>query len=113
MRGRSPLSVVVVALAVLATLSHVCAVPLDVEAHHEAHPEPMAPHTTPTETHDDGASCEALSPASAHAGLGPVPVATAVIAGAVLPAPASVSLAIRPVHSRSSPLFLLHLTLRI
>jgi len=108
MRGRSSFRFVLMALAVLAALSHVCALPLHAEPPHE----PVAPHATPTEAHDDGASCEAASPAPSHAALGLAPVATA-DAEAALPVPVSPALALRPVLSRSSPLFVLFLTLRI
>lgn len=98
-----------VALAVLAALSHVCALTLHAEAHHH---EPVAPHATPTESHDDGASCEATSRAPSYAVAALAPVAVA-IAEPTLPLPVSPALAFRPVFSRSSPLFVLHLTLRI
>ena len=109
MKGRSPLRLVLAALAILAALSHVCAaLPLHAEGHHE----PVAPHTTPTEAHDDGASCEAASPGPSHAALALAPMATA-DAGPALPVPAAPALALRSVFSRSSPLFVLFLTLRI
>jgi hypothetical protein len=108
MRGRRPFRLVLVALAVLAALSHVCALPIQATAHHE----PAAPHAPPTDSHDDGASCEAAARASSHAGLPFVPV-VAVAAEPVLPAPASAVPVAHPVPCRSSPLFLLHLTLRI
>jgi hypothetical protein len=108
MRGPSSFRLVLVALAVLVALSHVCALPLHAEAHHE----PVAPHTTPTETHDDGASCEAASPAPFHAALALAPMATA-DAEPALPLPVSPALELRAVFSRSSPLFVLFLTLRI
>ena len=92
----------------MAALSHVCALPLHAEAHHE----PVAPHATPTESHGDGASCEAASPAPSYAVAALAPVAVA-IAEPALPLPVSPALAFRPVFSRSSPLFVLHLTLRI
>lgn len=108
MKGCSLLRLVVVALAVLGALGHVCALPLHAEPPHE----PVAPHTTPTEAHDDGASCEAASPAPSHAALALAPVAAA-DAEPALPVPVSPVLVVRPVSSRSSPLFLLHLTIRI
>ena len=108
MRGRSSFRLVLVALAVLAALSHVCALPLHAEPLHE----PVAPHATPTEAHDDSASCEAASPAPSYAVPTLVP-ATVAIAEPALPAPASPVLAFRPVFSRSSPLFVFFLTLRI
>jgi len=108
MRGRPTFRLVLVALAVLAVLSHVCALPLHAEPPHE----PVAPHATPTEAHDDGASCEAASPAPSYAVSALVPMAVA-IAEPALPAPVSPGLAFRPVCSRSSPLFVLFLTLRI
>ena len=108
MRSRSSFRLVLVVLAVLAALSHVCALPLHAEPPHE----PVAPHATPTEAHDDGASCEAASPAPSYAVLTLAPVATA-DAEAALPVPVSPALALRPVLSRSSPLFVLFLTLRI
>jgi hypothetical protein len=108
MKGRSPLRRVLAALAILATLSHICALPLHAEGHHE----PVAPHATPTETHDDGASCEAASPAPSHAALALAPVAAA-DGEPALPVPVSPALELRAVFSRSSPLFVLFLTLRI
>jgi hypothetical protein len=108
MRSRSSFRRVLVVLAVLATLSHVCALPLHAEAHHE----PAAPHATPTETHGDDASCEAASPAPSHAALVLAPVAAAA-AEPALPVPVSPALELRSVFSRSSPLFVLLLTLRI
>jgi hypothetical protein len=108
MRGRPSFRLVLVALAVLAALSHVCALPLHAEAHHE----PVAPHATPTEAHDDGASCEAASPAPSHAALALAPMATA-DAEPAPPVPVSPALELRAVFSRSSPLFVLFLTLRI
>jgi hypothetical protein len=108
MRGRSSFRLVLVALAVLAALSHVCALPLHAEAHHE----PVAPHSTPTEAHDDGASCEAASRTPSYAVAALVSVAVA-IAEPALPVPVSPALALRPVFSRSSPLFVLLLRLRI
>jgi hypothetical protein len=108
MRGPSSFRLVLVALAVLAALSHVCALPLHAEAHHE----PVAPHATPTEAHDDGASCEAASPAPSHAALALAPMAAA-DAEPALPVPVSPALELRSVFSRSSPLFVLFLTLRI
>ena len=110
MRSRSSFRRVLVVLAVLATLSHVCALPLHAEAHHE----PVAPHATPIETHGDDASCEAASPAPSHAALVLAPVAAAAAdAEPVLPVPVSPALELRSVFSRSSPLFVLFLTLRI
>lgn len=106
MRGRSSFRLVLVVLAVLAALSHVCALPLHAEGHHE----PVAPHTTPTEAHDDGASCEAASPTPSHAALAPVATADAEPA---LPVPVTPALDLPAVFSRSSPLFVLFLTLRI
>ena len=108
MKGRSPLRLVLAALAILATLSHICALPLHAEGHHE----PVAPPATPTETHDDGASCEAAAPAPSHAALARAPVAAA-DGEPALPVPVSPVLAFHPVCSRSSPLFVLFLTLRI
>jgi hypothetical protein len=108
MRGRSSFRLVLVALAVLAALSHVCALPLHTEAHHE----PVAPHATPTEAHDDGASCEAASPAPSHTALAMAPMAAADTEPA-LPVPVSPALELRAVFARSSPLFVLFLTLRI
>jgi hypothetical protein len=108
MRSRAPFHLVLVALAVLAALSHVCALPLHAEPLHE----PVAPHATPTETHDDGASCEAASPAPSYTVVA-LALADVAIAEPALPAPASPVLVVRSVSSRSSPLFLLHLTLRI
>jgi len=108
MRGRSSFRLVLVALAVLAALSHVCALPLHAEAHHE----PVAPHATPTEPHGDDASCEAASPAPSHAGLALAPMAAA-DAEPALPVPGSPAIELRAVFSRSSPLFVLFLTLRI
>jgi len=108
MRGRSSFRLVLVALAVLAALSHVCALPLHAEAHHE----PVAPHATPSETRGDDASCEAASPASSYAALALAPVATA-DAEPALPVPVAPALELRAVFSRSSPLFVLFLTLRI
>jgi hypothetical protein len=97
-----------VALAVLAALTHVCVLPFHAEAHHE----PVAPHATPTETHGDDASCEAASPAPSHAALVLAPV-TAAGAEPALPVPVAPALELRAVFSRSSPLFVLFLTLRI
>jgi hypothetical protein len=108
MRSRSSFRRVLVVLAVLATLSHVCALPLHAEAHHE----PVAPHATPTETHGDDASCEAASPAPSHVALVLAPVAAAT-AEPALPVPVSPALELHSVFSRSSPLFVLFLTLRI
>jgi hypothetical protein len=108
MRGPSSFRLVLVALAVLAVLSHVCALPLHAEAHHD----PVAPHATPTEAHDDGASCEAASPAPSHAALALAPIAAA-DAEPAPPVPVSPALELRAVFSRSSPLFVLFLTLRI
>lgn len=108
MRGRSSFRLVLVALAVLAALSHVCALPLHAEAHHE----PVAPHAAPTETPGNDASCEAASPAPFQSALALAPMATA-DAEPALPAPVSPALELQAVCSRSSPLFVLFLTLRI
>ena len=108
MRGRSSFRLVLVALAVLAALSHVCALPLHAEAHHE----PVAPHATPTEPHGDDASCEAASPAPSYTVVALAPAAVAV-AEPAQPLAGSPALVVHPVSSRSSPLFLLLLTLRI
>lgn len=108
MRGRSPFRLVLVALAVLAVFSHVCVLPLPAEAAHE----PVAPHATPTEAHGDEGSCEAASPAPSYPVPAPVP-ATAAVAALAPPVAMSPAFIVRPVHSRSSPLFLLHLTIRI
>lgn len=108
MRGYSPFRLALVALAVLAIVSHICALPF----HAEAQQKPVAPHATPTETHGDEASCDAASRVPSYAGPALVPGAVAV-AEPALPLPVSPALVVRPVFSRSSPLFLLHLTLRI
>ena len=108
MRGRALFHPVILALAVLAILSHTCVLPLYAEAHQEL----VAPHAPPTETHGDEGSCEAASPGPSYSVPAPVP-APAAVAALAPPVVMSPALIIRPVLSRSSPLFLLHLTLRI
>jgi len=108
MRGRASFRLVLVVLAVLAALSHVCTLPLHAEPSHE----PVAPHATPAEPHGDDASCEAASPAPSYAVPALVAMAAA-ITEPVLPGPVSPALELRAVFFRSSPLFVLFLTLRI
>ena len=108
MRDRSLFRLVVVAVAVLAILGHICVLPLYAESHHE----PVAPHATPTEAHGYAASCEAAPPGPSYAAPALMPLGVAIVEPA-LPLPVSPALVVGPGFSRSSPLFLLHLTLRI
>jgi hypothetical protein len=110
MRQRSPQLLVLVALAVLAALSHVCVLPGHLESHEEgghSSVPPMAEHE------GVDASCEAAPSVAPH-----VPPARATVMlvvaepSASLVALPSVTL-VRPNASRSSPLFLVHLALLI
>jgi hypothetical protein len=110
MRRRSPLLLVLVVLAVLAALSHVCVLP----GHHEAHAEGDHSSVPPVDEHEGvDASCEAAPPVTPHAPLAPTAVMLVVVEpSAPLVALTGVSL-VRPNASRSSPLFLVHLALLI
>jgi hypothetical protein len=110
MRRRSPLLLVLVTLAVLAALSHVCVLPGHVEAHSEGAPSSAA-HGVEHEGVD--ASCEAARPVTPHAPPAPAAVLLVVAErSAPLAAVTGVSL-VRPNASRSSPLFLVYLALLI
>jgi hypothetical protein len=101
---------VLVVLAVLAAISHVCVLPGHLEAHVEGG-HSSGPHGAEHEGVD--ASCEAASPVAPHAPPAPAAVMLVVAAPSVpLAALAGVSL-VRPNPSRSSPLFLVHLALLI
>jgi hypothetical protein len=110
MRRRSPLLLVLVVLAVLAALSHVCVLP----GHLEAHAEGGHSSVPPAAEHEGvDASCEAAPPVTPHAPLAPAAVMLVVVEPSTpLSALAGVSL-VRPNASRSSPLFLVHLALLI
>jgi hypothetical protein len=110
MRQRSPQLLVLVALAVLAALSHVCVLP----GHLEAHAEGGHSSVPPVAEHEGvDASCEAAPPVTPQAPPAPA-AAMLVVAEPLAPLTAlpSVSL-VRPNASRSSPLFLVHLALLI
>jgi hypothetical protein len=110
MRRGSPLLLVLVALAVLAALSHVCVLP----GHLDAHAEDAHSSVPPVDKHQGvDASCEAAPPVTPCAP--PVPAAAMLVVTEPPPplaALAGVSL-VRPNASRSSPLFLVHLALLI
>jgi hypothetical protein len=108
MKRRSPQLLVLVVLAVLAALSHVCVLPGHLEAHAEGG-HSSAPPVTGHEGVD--ASCEAAPPVTPHAA--PAAVKLVVVAPAApLATLTGVSL-VHPNASRSSPLFLVHLALLI
>jgi len=109
MRRGSPLLLVLVALAVLAALSHVCVLP----GHLEAHAEGGHSSVPPVAEHEGvDASCEAAPPVTPHAPPAPAVKLVVVEPSAPLAALAGVSL-VHPNASRSSPLFLVHLALLI
>ena len=99
-----------VSIAILVALGHVCALP----AHAEAHHDPVTADTTPAgESGGDDASCEATPAPSPHAA--PAPAGPTALVAARLPqVPPSVGVpAAPPRASRSSPLFIVHLALLI
>ena len=110
MKRRSPRLLVLVVLAVLAALSHVCVLPGHIEAHaKDGH------SSVPLDAEHEGvdASCEAAPPVPPHAPPAPAAVMLVVVEpSAPLAALTGLSL-IRPNASRSSPLFLVHLALLI
>jgi hypothetical protein len=110
MRRRSPLLFVLVALAVLAALSHVCVLPGHGEAHAEGAPSSV-PHGDEHEGVD--ASCEAAPTLTPQAAPAPTAVMLVVAERSAPPATLTGVSLVRPNASRSSPLFLVHLALLI
>jgi hypothetical protein len=110
MRRGSPPLLVLVALAVLAALSHVCVLP----GHLEARTEGGHSSAPPVAEHESvDASCEAAPPVTPHAPPPAAAVMFVVVEPSAPPAALTGVSLVRPNVSRSSPLFLVHLALLI